>query len=97
MDDLFFIFLPLIFFSVLVGFIGKEREVGFIRAFLLSLVVTPLIAAIMVLLTRRKKDTVELLADAKTYLDSGAVTKEEYDMMVSDITMKGKLYSFNNP
>ena len=50
----------------------------------------------MVLLCKRNKTEVQLLADAKVYYDSGAATKEEYEMMVSDITSKGKLKSLKS-
>ncbi len=86
-----FLALPWIFGAVLVGFLGKERSCGFIRGFLLSLFLSPIIAGIMVLLCPRKKSVAQMLAEAKIYLDSGAATQEEYEQMVADITTKGFL------
>ena len=79
-----------IFGSVIVGGIGAERDCGFLRGFLVSLFVSPLLGGIMVAFCPKRKTRAEMLVEAKVFLDSGALTKDEYETMVNDITTKGK-------
>ena len=45
-----------IIFSVIVGFIGKSRKIGFAAAFFLSLLLSPLIGIIITLVSKNKED-----------------------------------------
>lgn len=47
-------------FSVLVGLCGSQRRMGFTGTFLLSLVITPVIALIVLLITGPSRRAVEL-------------------------------------
>ncbi|EGV28388.1 hypothetical protein ThidrDRAFT_3843 [Thiorhodococcus drewsii AZ1] len=42
-------------FCVYVGFLGRDRVIGFSGTFLLSLILSPLVMALVVLLTRPKE------------------------------------------
>ena len=48
------IFIGWIIFSFIIGFIGKERKVGFAGAFFLSLLLSPLIGLIITLVSKDK-------------------------------------------
>lgn len=47
-------------FSILVGLCGSQRRMGFTGTFLLSLVITPIIALIVLLITGPSRRAVEL-------------------------------------
>jgi hypothetical protein len=49
------IFFGWIILSFVVGFVGSDREIGFWGAFLLSLLLSPLIGLIIVLVSRDKE------------------------------------------
>lgn len=81
-----------IILAFLVGIIGKNRTSGFFYSFMCSLLFSPLVGIIWVALCKRKKTQVELLQEAKTYLDTGVLNEKQYKEMVSDI-MDGKQHS----
>lgn len=78
--------------SLLVGFIGRNRTCGFLLSFLCSIILSPLVGFIWVALCKRKKTQIELLQEAKTYLDTGVLNEKQYKEMVADI-MNGKQYT----
>lgn len=83
-------FLWWIVFSILVGILGKDRNCGFFLAFILSLILSPIIGVIITLLSKRKKSKFEYLAEIKMLLDAGAINQLEYSKMVEDIMSTGK-------
>lgn len=81
-----------IILAFLVGIIGKNRTCGFFYSFMCSIIFSPLVGIIWVALCKRKKTQIELLQEAKTYLDTGVLNEKQYKEMVSDI-MNGKQYT----
>jgi hypothetical protein len=77
--------------SFLVGIIGKNRNCGFWGAFILSVILSPLIGLVITLLFNKKKTQTELLNEANILLNSGAITSLEHAKMVEDIMTNGKL------
>lgn len=43
--------------SVLIGFLGRKRAVGFSGSFVLALIITPAIMALVLLVARYREDT----------------------------------------
>lgn len=50
------IFFGWILFALVVGLVGQDRKIGFLASFILSLVLSPVIGLIIVLLSKSKKD-----------------------------------------
>lgn len=63
-----------VLFSFIVGFLGHGRKIGFAAALLISIILSPLIGFIIVLLSGTKED----LTDVKIAHDAGVITDEEY-------------------
>ena len=63
-----------IVFSLIVGFIGSNRKIGFGAAFGISLLLSPLIGLIAVLFSGNKPN----LTDAKIAHEAGVINDEEY-------------------
>lgn len=67
------IFIAWICFALLVGALGKDRKIGFGSAFILSIVLSPLIGLVIVLFSSKRKPDSELhrykihLENAKKY------------------------------
>lgn len=64
--------------SFLVGIIGKNRNCDFGEAFILSIILSPLIGLVITLLFNKKKTQTELLNEANILLNSGAITSLEH-------------------
>jgi len=77
----FFIVLWLLI-SFALAFAGRSRKIGFTRALLLSLLLSPLIGLIFILLSEKKSET---LMKLKIAYDSGSITKEQYNRQVRKV------------
>jgi len=98
------IFISWIIFSVAIGFAGSTRKIGFGAAFFLSILLSPVIGAIFVFISKPNepdqvelvdeqistdKDSVEKLKDALTLKEKGAISEEEYVSLKNEI-LNGK-------
>lgn len=76
--------------AIIVGNIGKNRNIGYWPATLISLIFSPIIGLIAVALSRHKDapvtDTADMLTKYKKLLDEGGITADEYE------TQKQKLF-----
>jgi hypothetical protein len=68
--------------SILFASLGRNRKIGFGRAFLTCILLTPLIGLIVVLVSEKHSES---LMKLKIALDSGNLTKEEYDKKIRKI------------
>ncbi len=65
--------------SILFASLGRNRRIGFGRAFLICILLSPLIGLIVVLVSEKHSES---LMKLKIAHDSGSLTKEEYDKKV---------------
>jgi hypothetical protein len=70
-----------IVFSLIVGFIGSNRTIGFGSAFIVSLILSPLIGLIVVIFSGKKPN----LTDAKIAHEAGVITDAEYKEKVRKV------------
>ena len=59
MENIGLIIFPWLLFSILIGFLGKKKNIGFGGAFFLSILLSPLIGLIIALSSKEKKDIKE--------------------------------------
>jgi len=71
-----------IILSILFASMGRSRKIGFGRAFLVCILLSPLIGLIVVLVSEKHSES---LMKLKIAHDSGSLTKEEYDKAVRKI------------
>ncbi len=67
-----------VIFSVLIGFLGQNKKVGFMGAFLFSLLLSPLIGLIIILVSDRAQSESEK-HPYKKYLEKAAKSKNKED------------------
>lgn len=73
-----------IVFSLIVGTIGTERKIGFWGAFLLSLVLSPIIGLILALISEKKNPTptkVEVINQTDQPLSAPAPAESQADQL----------------
>ena len=68
--------------SILFASLGHNRKIGFGRAFLICILLSPLIGLIIVLISEKHSES---LMKLKIAHDSGSLTKEEYNKQVRKI------------
>lgn len=68
---------------MIIAFFGRNRKIGFRKAFLVSLLLSPLIGLIAVIVSETRE---ELLIRLKISYDSGNLTREEYDSKVGKLS-----------
>lgn len=71
-----------IILSILFASFGRNRKIGFGRAFLICILLSPLIGLIVVLISEKHSESLIILKIAH---DSGSLSKEEYDKKVRKI------------
>jgi len=71
-----------IILSILFASLGRNRKIGFGRAFLICILLSPLIGLIVVLISEKHSES---LMKLKIAHDSGSLTKEEYNREVRKI------------
>ena len=68
--------------SILFASLGYSRKIGFGRAFLICILLSPLIGLIVVLISEKHSES---LIKLKIAHDAGSLTKEEYEKKVRKI------------
>jgi hypothetical protein len=68
--------------SFALAFAGKSRRIGFTQALVVSLLLSPLIGLIIILLSEKNSET---LMKLKIAYDSGSLTKEQYNRRVRKV------------
>ena len=68
--------------SILFASLGRNRKIGFVRAFLICILLSPLIGLIVVLISEKHSES---LMKYKIAHDSGSLSKDEYDRKVRKI------------
>jgi len=68
--------------SILVASIGSNRKIGFVRAFLICVLLSPLIGLIFILISEKHSES---LMKLKISHDSDSLTDEEYNKAVRKI------------
>lgn len=71
-----------IILSILFASLGRNRKIGFGRAFLICILLSPLIGLIVVLISEKHSES---LMKLKISHDSGSLSNEEYDKKVRKI------------
>lgn len=71
-----------IILSILFASLGRNRKIGFGRAFLICILLSPLIGLIVVLISEKHAES---LMKLKIAHDSGSLSKEEYNKEVRKI------------
>ena len=66
-----------LFFSFAFAFLGNQRKIGFSRALILCLLLSPIIGLIFILTSEKFSETTLKL---KIQLDSNLISQEKYDM-----------------
>lgn len=85
MDILLLLYLSCFILSIIVGFLGKSRSCGFLIAFIISVLFTPVIGILVVLCCKRKKTEIEALSDLEVYKANGMINDTQYERMKADI------------
>jgi len=68
--------------SLLFASLGRSRKIGFGRAFLICILLSPLIGLLVVLISEKHSES---LMKLKIAHDSGSLSKEEYERKVRKI------------
>lgn len=71
-----------IFLSILIASFGRSRKIGFGRALLICIFLSPLIGLVFVLISEKHSES---LMKLKISHDSGSLTKEDYEREVRRI------------
>lgn len=85
---MFILLIPWLLVCLIIGFIGINRRIGFFGAFILSIILSPLIGLIITLVSKNKKDIKRekeiLKAQKKQAMSMKAIAEQSKQKSVSE-------------